>query len=92
MAEKQRAFLTFLPQASKRQLKLLLKTITREQLNAIGEVSYNVLYGNIAVGELKHRKQLIRTLGDKRTPHYQRKELVCKHPKLVVELIQTVLP
>jgi hypothetical protein len=92
MAEKQHDFLTFLPHASTKQLCFLLHTITTEQLNAIGEVCYNVLHGSVDTSRLKQHKDFIRVVGDKRVPRHQRKVLVCKHPKFVVELVRTVLP
>jgi hypothetical protein len=92
MAEKQHSFLTFLPQASTKQLCFLLKNITTDQLNAIGEVCYNVLFGSVDTLPLKKYTRIIRELGDKHLPRSQRKALVCKHPQFIVQLIKTVLP
>jgi len=92
MAEKQLAFLKFLPQASTQQVHLLLAHTTTEQLNAIGEVAYNVLYGSVDVGGLKRHRNVIRILGDKTAAIHRRKAIAREHPNLVVKLIQAVLP
>ncbi len=92
MAEQQLAFLKFLPQASKQQLRCILEHITSAQMNAVGEVCYNLLYGTIKIGELKRHRHIIRLLGDKKIPAIKRRAIISQHPNIVVKLIQAVLP
>lgn len=92
MAEEQISFLKFLPQASRKQLKCILEHITPAQLNAIGEVCYNLLYGTIQIAEFKRHRHIIRILGDKKIPAIKRRAIVLQRPNIVVRLIQAVLP
>ena len=92
MAEQQLSFLKFLPHASRHQLKCILEHITPAQLNAIGEVCYNLLYGTTDVSELKRHRHIIRLLGDKKIPAIKRRVIVHQHPNVVVRVIRAVLP
>jgi hypothetical protein len=92
MAEAQLSFLKFLTNASKQQVRFVLAHITTDQLNAVGEVCYNLLFGSANVSELKRHRHIIRTLGDKLVSIRRRKALVKQRPNLVVKLIRMVLP
>jgi hypothetical protein len=92
MAEEQIAFLKFLPKASKEQLQFILEHITRDQLNAIGEVCYNAVYGTVDVGDFKRHRDIIRLLADKKTPLTKRRNIVHQRPNIVVKVIRTFLP
>ncbi len=92
MAEQQLNFLKFLPQASRQQLKCILEHITPAQLNAIGEVCYNLLYGTIKIGEFKRHRHIIRLLGDKKISTIKRRAIVQQRPNVVVRVIRAVLP
>ena len=92
MAEEQLAFLKFLPTASREQLLFILKNITSHQLNAIGEVCYNIQYGATDVSKLERFRNIIRILGDKKVSFKERKTLAASHPGVVVKLVQVLLP
>ena len=47
MAEQETAFLRFLLQANAKQAKSLLEQSTNGQLQALGEVCYNILHGDL---------------------------------------------
>lgn len=91
MAEGQAPFLRFLLQASPAQLRFLLGSITPPQLDAIGEVSYNVLYGVVEVKELSRHRHYIRLLGDRTVSSRRRRALVKTRPNLVVQLVKAVV-
>jgi len=67
-----KAFIIFLNDASDQQLSYILKILTKEQLQAIIEIIYNVLHGVCTISEanksiLTKHKRLIRRLVAKRS-------------------------
>lgn len=92
MAQEQLPFLRFLPHASQKQLQCILKTITKDQLNAIGEVCYNILYGVVEVEHLRRYQDIIRILGDKKVSQKKRRSTLRSNPRVVVKLIEALLP
>jgi len=82
-------FIKFLLDIPKQQLLRFLKIITKEQLQVIIEIIYNVVQGVCTISEtnksvLSKQKNIIRKLVSKRTTHLQRKKLLVK--------IHTILP
>ena len=60
-AEKQAVYLRFLLEAPLQQRTWLVKHITPAQVNAVGEVCYNILYGDIDVTKLEKYKHIIQS-------------------------------
>lgn len=98
MAEQERTFLRFLLEASTRQVKLLLATSSPTQQRALGEVCYNILYGELdpkILQKLKPYHLLVRQLADKKFPISQRRKLTNRRAKSVVNIlriIESILP
>lgn len=68
----QRHFLEFLLQSNPAQRKLILRSITRDQLNVLGEIAANVIHSVILLNPeekkaLKKYKSVLLVLGDKKT-------------------------
>ena len=90
-AAEQIIFLRFLLQATTKQQNCLLKLITTQQLDAVGEVCYNILYGEVDVAPLKQHQRIIRVLGDKKVSARRRRALVVKHPRTVILAVRQAL-
>lgn len=77
------------------QIKALLNTISNKQLNALTEISYNLLKGNIPIPP-KHKKNLkryacqLRVLSRIKGVNKLKKQ--CLKPALVVTLLKAVAP
>ena len=85
LLKEQAAFLHFFPKATKVQQKFLLQHITKEQLQALTEVIYNLLKGSITLTKdekktLKRWATELRAIGNPKTG-LKRKRL---HLKAVV--------
>ena len=71
-----------------RQRTAVLKTLTPEQIKALGEIAVNAVYGTIFIAK-QHKKKLrkhVKTLeyiGDNRNSLQKRKETLVNHPKAV---------
>lgn len=98
MAEQEAAFLRFLLQASTRQAKLLLEQSTALQLQALGEVCYNILQGNIEsdlLKVLKPHRLLIRQLADRTLRAAERREIASRRARSVIQILrlaESILP
>ena len=93
MAQQERAFLQFLLHATPAQAKLTLSASSRDQLKALGEVSYNILYGKLeaeVLGNLKSFQSLLRQLCDKRLSITRRRKLATRKAKAVVNILRLV--
>lgn len=91
MAEQEKAFLRFLLQASTRQAKSVLSIATPRQLQALGEVCFNIRFGNPepdVVKSLKPYRHLVRQLSDKRLKIARRRKLASRRAKAVVEILR----
>lgn len=91
MAEQESAFLRFLLQASTRQAKCLLEQSTGIQLQALGEVCYNLLHGDLEPELLKDLKPygaLIRRLANRHLSAAQRREIASKRAKTVIQILR----
>ena len=89
-AKEQIAFLRFLVQAPKQQQIWLLKHITQPQLDALGEVCYNLLYGHRDVTPLQLHRDIIRKVADKTSSVRTRRGMVQNHPRVIVLAVETI--
>ena len=92
------ALLRFLMQnLHPRQLKAVLHTLSPDQVNAIGEVAVNVLYGTIPIREaykrtLRSHSSKIEYIGDSANKLHRRKKAIIGNPKVVVLLLTACKP
>lgn len=84
-------FLRFLLKASTAQQNWLLKHLTNDQLDAIGEVAYNLLFGDKDVSSIKQHQRIIRVLGDKKASRQSRRKLAAKYPRVVLQGLRLAL-
>ena len=80
---------------SRVQRTSLLKSITQDQLSALGTVATNLLQGSIPFTssykkKLKRHRVAIRTIADKKVSVKKRKQVL--QPKVVLLLLQAVAP
>jgi hypothetical protein len=80
---------------SKIQVKALLQTISKDQLNALTEIAFNILKGNIPLTEnqkkkLRQHRPSLRILGVKKNSANRRKAVL--KPFLVVTVLKIVSP
>ena len=79
------------------QVKTVLTTLSPEQVNSIGEIAVNALYGTIPLKE-HHKKALkkysnkIEYIGDKANSVKNRKHVIESNPKAVVLLLKATKP
>lgn len=79
----QRHFLEFLLQSNPAQRKLILSSITRDQLNVLGEIAANVIHSVILLNPeekkaLKKYKSVLLVLGDKKNGQKNKRRLLKK--------------
>ena len=82
---------------SKDQRRVLLDTITNEQLRALTEVTHNILQGNIPLTashkrELRTEKSFLQILGDIKAPLVKKREAFCGKADIVVLLLKAAAP
>ena len=82
---------------SPKQLKNTVTTLTDEQVNAIGEVAVNVLFGIIPI--TSYQKNLLKKylakleyIGDSDISKKRRKLMIIKHPGAVQALLTAAIP
>lgn len=90
-------FLLLLRDTHKAQQRVLLRTISSEQLKAIGEIALNILEGVIPLrpsqkGVLSRYKNAIRLIGQKSVSDKRKKATLLKNSKVLGILINTVTP
>ena len=93
--KKQALFLTFLNAANKKQQTLLLKSLTSDQLDVIGEISLNIYTGVLKISkrdknELLPYKNDIRLLSAREVSAKKKQIILLKRPNLVHLLIKPV--
>jgi len=91
-----KAFIIFLNDTSDQQLSRILKLLTKEQLQAIIEIIYNVAQGVCAISEanksiLTNHKRLIRRLIAKKSTLTERKKLLFKSRKILPIFFQAYI-
>ena len=92
-AEREGEFLNFLLVAGTTQVLLLLKKLTKSQVNAFSEIAYNILHTEIdgaLVGQLKKHSHLLRHLGDRKASIASRRSLIVRHPLNVIKILRLV--
>jgi len=91
-----KAFIIFLNDTSDQQLSRILKILTKEQLQTIIEIIYNVLHGVCTISDinksiLNKNKYLIRRLVAKRSTLTERKKLLFKSRKILPIFFQAYI-
>ena len=94
--KKQSAFLIFLSKAHKKQIKLLLSSLTSEQLDVIGEIALNIYTGVFPVSKryvllLKPFQKHIRLLASREISAKKKQDILIKHQKLISVLLKPVI-
>ena len=79
------------------QRRVLLDTITNEQLKALTEVTHNILQGNIPLTEahkrkLRKEKSFLHILGDVAVSLTKKREVLCGKASVVVSLLKAAEP
>ena len=79
------------------QLKAILSILNAEQINTIGEIALNTLYGILPIKSehkvlLKKYSDVIEAIGDKKRSNKYRKELIVNNPKAIVLLLTAAKP
>lgn len=83
--------------SSKQQRKVLLDTITNDQLRALTQVVVNLLGSILPITpsqkqKLKKHKNIIRRIGDTKLGSKKKKELLCRQSALIAQLLKSVEP
>ena len=96
LAKSQHSFLQLLVSTNPLQRKVLLQTLTNDQVRAAVQVIYNVLKGNCALPEkdqkrLKRFRNIIRQFVKKGIRLKERKQLLLKYHFLVATLLKPAL-
>lgn len=93
---KQRAFLYFMLVANSNQQKLIVKSLTDEQLDVISEIALNVYTGTYPltkkyINQLKPYRSYIRSLGSREVSSKQKRTILLKHLSLVPLLLKPIV-
>ena len=88
-------FRLLLDTTSSVQKKLLIKSITTDQLKALVEIVVNLLSGTLSINpkdkyKLKKRRQLIRQIADTRITLRKKKKLLFHHQRLFTLVLHSV--
>ena len=80
-----------------KQVTQLLSYISKEQLQAIGELFINIMYGIIPIttllkDKLTRYKKIIEYLSNKRNSSKQRKLFLIKRKKSVIKILKLIYP
>ena len=89
-------FLRLFVQTTGTQRKGLLRTITKNQLRVLSQVTHNVIKANIKLGSsdkksLKRYSHVVHILGNKRAGYRRKKDAIVDKQRLVQKLIQLAL-
>ena len=95
LIKKEKDFLRLLLNTTDKQKKSLLESIEKPQLKAIVQIAYNILLGHRSLAEkdkkrLARRKTVIRQFVSKGISLRKRKELLLKHFRYILPLIDVV--
>lgn len=93
---KQRAFLNFMLCANNTQQKLLVKSLTSEQYDAISEIALNIYTGTYPLSkkyihQLKPYQSYIRSLGSREVSAKQKRLILLKHLPIVSLLLKPIV-
>lgn len=91
------SYLRLLPNTRRSQRKALVKTVTLEQLRAIGEIALNILHGVIPLSSsqkkgLSRYRSVIRLIGQKNVSRRRKKVALLKNTKALELLLKAVEP
>ena len=94
--KKQASFLKFMVDANKKQTKLIVKTLTTDQLDVIGDVALNIYTAAFPVKpsylkRLKPYKAAIRLLGSREISGKKKRNILSKRLKLLSILFKPVV-
>ncbi len=98
LVKKHVAFFQLLSTTTSRiQRRILLDTITKEQLRALVEIVVNLLRGVLPItpsrkADLGKHKNLLRTIGDKSVSLRKKRRLLCRRGHVVAILLKAVEP
>jgi hypothetical protein len=90
-------FKLLLTTTSKLQRKVLLDSITNDQLRALTEVTVNLLQGVLPVTpdhrqKLKKYRRLIRLIGDKKVSLKTKKKALCRQSGVIALMLKSIEP
>lgn len=97
LVRKQRHFVLLFTQTTTKQRKVLLDTITVDQLKAISQIAHNIIKTVLVLTltekeTLKKRKRLIHLLGNKRAGFKRKKKALVGNQRSVLALLKVALP
>ena len=80
-----------------RQLKSVLCTLSPEQVDTLGEIAINVLYGTLAITDahkrsLKHYTSKLEYIGDSAKSIKKRKAVIRENPQIITLLSTAAKP
>ena len=83
-------FLRFILNADEKQARLILKDLTKQQVDLVGEIVKNILIQPHAGKASKYlaRKYYLRDISDRKKSAKFRKSLVTKHRKILWTILQ----
>lgn len=90
---KEKYFLHFLLNTCEHQQKMLIKHLTKSQMDVLIEVIYNAIIGNLAISDgdkkrLKRYRHIIRKVISKGLSQKRRKDIILKYLKPFISLIK----
>lgn len=93
----QQHFLNFLLQTNPKQRKLLLRSVTKDQLRVLGDIAANVVHSVILLNPeekktLKKYKSFLLVLGDKKTSRKVKLQYLRRKDKAIIILLKIVRP
>lgn len=93
----QRHFLEFLLQSNPKQRKLVLASVTRDQLKVLGEIAANVIHKVILLNPeekkvLKKYKSFLLVLGDKTAARKVKVYFLKRKQRVIASLLKIVKP
>lgn len=92
LIKQQFSFLKLFLQTTTPQRKVLLKTITRNQLRALSQIAHNIIKFKIKLSlsekqRLKRERRLIHLLGDRKLGYKRKKEVIQNKQRLIFTLL-----
>ena len=91
--QKEKYFLKFLFNTTEQQQKILMKHLTKSQMDVLVEVIYNAIMGNLTISDtdkrrLQRYRHVIRKVVSKGLSQKRRKSILLKHFKQIISLIK----
>jgi hypothetical protein len=92
LIKQQFSFLKLFVQTTTPQRKVLLKTITRNQLRALSQIAHNIIKFKIKLSfsekqRLKRERRIIHLLGDRKLGYKRKKEAIQNKQRLIFTLL-----